>query len=139
MTNQRQYRRTLKEWLIVLASLIDDVAVTAVLLLVLRLLNIPVALPVIIFLVVFFVAFAFLMHRAIIPSLRRKKVTGREGMVGLEGKVVEPLMPLGLVQVKGEYWQAKSVGGSIEVGEMVVVLGVEGLVLEVRRKDVASV
>jgi hypothetical protein len=62
-------KRAIKEWLIVLASLADDAAVVLIILLVLWLLKIPIALPIIIFIVLFFVALAFVMHKLIIPAL----------------------------------------------------------------------
>lgn len=126
--------KTLKDWLIVIALLLDEFIVAGLVLLILWQLKIPITLPVIISLVIFIVIFFLLTHKAIIPSLRRKRVTGMEGMVGLEGKVVEPLIPSGIIRVKGEYWKAKSASGNINVGEIVVVLGLRGLILEVERK-----
>jgi membrane-bound ClpP family serine protease len=55
-------------------------------------------------------------------------------MIGLEGKVIEPLMPNGLISVKGEYWKAISTGGNIAVGENVEIIGLDGLTLRVKRK-----
>ena len=127
-------KRTVKDWLIVLASLSDDAAIALFILLVLWLLKIPISLPIIIFVVMLFVASAFLMHKLVIPALHRKKTTGAEGMIGLEGKVIEPLMPNGLIRVKGEYWKAISAGGNIAVGENVEIIGLDGLTLRVKRK-----
>jgi len=76
----------------------------------------------------------FIIHKAVIPTFHRKKVTGAEGLIGLEGEVIEPLTPNGLVRVKGEYWKAKSVGKNIAVGEEVEILGLVGLTLKVKRK-----
>ena len=115
--------RSIKDWIIVLASLLDDAAIALLVLLVLWFLGIPVSLPVIIFLVVFFVATVFVMHRLVIPALHKKIKTGSEGMIGLEGKVVEPLMPDGLISVKGEYWKATAAGENIAVGEQVEIVG----------------
>lgn len=130
-----RYRKgTIKDWLIVLASLLDDAAVVLLVLLLFWLLKIPISLSVIALLVVLFIALVLIMHRAVIPSLHRKKVTGAEGMVGLEGRVVEALAPVGVVRVKGEYWKAKSTGEVIAVGEEVEILKADGLTLEVRRK-----
>jgi membrane-bound serine protease (ClpP class) len=71
----------------------------------------------------------------VIPSFHRKQVTGREGMIGEQGKVVKPLTPVGFITIKGEYWSAKSVDDSIEVDEDVEIVGLEGLTLRVKRKD----
>jgi membrane-bound serine protease (ClpP class) len=74
------------------------------------------------------------MHQAVIPSLRRRKVTGSEGMIGMIGRVTESCHPKGTVKIKDEYWQAKSVEGDIDVGEDIEVVGIDRLILEIRRK-----
>jgi membrane-bound serine protease (ClpP class) len=127
-------KRTVKDWLIVLASLLDDAVVALFILLALWLLKIPISLPIIIFVALFFVASAFAMHKLVIPALHKKASTGAEGMIGLEGKVVEPLTPNGLISVKGEYWKATSAGEDIAVGENVEIVGLDGLRLRVKRK-----
>ena len=55
-------------------------------------------------------------------------------MIGVEGRVLEPLIPIGLILVNGEYWNAKSVNDTIEVDGNVEIVGVEGLTLKVKRK-----
>jgi hypothetical protein len=62
-------KRSIKEWMIVIASLADDAAVVIIILVVLWLLKIPVSLPIIIFIAVLFVALAFPMHKLIISAL----------------------------------------------------------------------
>lgn len=123
-----------KDWLIVLASLADDAAIALLILLVLWLLGLPISPAIIIFIVALFAASALIMHKLIIPALRRKKTTGAEGMIGLEGKVVEPLAPQGLVVVKGERWRAISAGENIAAGDNVEVVGLDGLTLRVKIK-----
>jgi membrane-bound serine protease (ClpP class) len=71
--------------------------------------------------------------------LRRKPVTGREGMIGTVGTVRTPLNPDGTIFVSGELWQATAVGPGpaaeppIEPRVPVTVTGVDGLRLFVRR------
>ncbi len=125
---------TIRDWLIVLASLADDAAVLAVVLLALWFFKVEITLPMIIVIALLLVGFIFLIHKAIIPSLHRKKTTGAEGMVGLEGRVVQPLIPEGVVRTGGECWKAQSVGENIAAGEDVEVMGISGLTLKVRRK-----
>jgi membrane-bound ClpP family serine protease len=130
-------KRTIKDWLIVLASLSDDAAGAVLVLLLLWVFGIPVSLPIIIFIVLFFVASAFAMHKLITPALHRKITTGAEGMIGLEGKVVRPPIRDGLVRVEGEYWKARWVGEDtkdIKVGEDVEITRLDGLTLIVKRK-----
>jgi len=128
-------KRIIKDWLIILVLLLDDVAALVLVLLVLRVLEIKIPLPVTIVIALLFGGFVFIIHRAIIPSLRKKKITGSEGMVGLEGEVIESLTPVGVVKIRGEYWKAKSVGEHIAAGEEVEVLGLDGLTLRVKVKD----
>ena len=54
-------------------------------------------------------------------------------MIGLQGRVVWPLTPVGAIYVKGENWKAESIGDYIEVDENVEVVGIEGLILRVVR------
>jgi membrane-bound ClpP family serine protease len=134
MTEKGEISKT-KAWLIVLASLLDDAAVLVLIFLGLWFFHVEITWTIIVVVGVVIVAFVFIMHKAVVPSLRRKKVTGAEGMIGLKGKVVKSLTPYGTVKVRGEYWQAKSLSGDIEAGEYVEIMGIEGLNLEVKRKE----
>ena len=125
---------TARTWLIVLIALLDDIAALALVFIVLWLLNIKLSLVAMIIIGLVLGTLIFFLHRAIVPSLRRKRITGSEAMVGLSGEVTEALQPKGCVKVNGEYWQAVSVEGDIEVGEEVEVVEIKGLNLQVRRK-----
>ena len=57
-------------------------------------------------------------------------MTGDVGMIGLEGRAETDLLPEGKVFVRGELWDAVSVG-RLERGHPVRVTGVRGLRLEV--------
>jgi len=133
--NRKGEISALKAWLMVLASLIDDVAVLVLIFLGLWYFHVKITWPLILIIAVLMAAFVFMMHQAIIPSLRRRKVTGAEGMIGVIGKVTETLKPVGTVKIKDEYWQAKSIEGEIQVGSTVEVMGIDGLQLEVRKKE----
>ena len=65
-------------------------------------------------------------------AFRNPVVTGREGIVGLKGRVKDPINPpdKGKVFVFGEYWNATS-DVPLERGEWVVVLSQEGMTLKV--------
>jgi membrane-bound ClpP family serine protease len=126
---------TLKTWLIVLVALIDDVAALALVFIVLWLLDIRLSLVAIIIIGLALGTIIFFLHRAIVPSLRRRKVTGTEGMIGTVCEVTETLAPKGCVKVNSEYWKARSVGGDIGVGEEVEIVAVKGLTLEVRQRE----
>ena len=128
-------KRTIKGWLLILVLLLDDVAALVLVFLVLWFLGIKISLPIVIVIALLLGTFAFITHKVIIPSFHKKKVTGSEGMIGLEGEVIEPLMPVGVIRTKGEYWKAKAVGENIAVGEEVEILGLDRLMLMVKLKD----
>jgi membrane-bound ClpP family serine protease len=125
---------TLKAWLIVLASLIDDALVLAVIFIALWLFHVEITWPLIVIIAAVMVVFVVIMHKAVVPTIKRRKVSGAEGMIGMLGKVTETLKPGGTVIIKGEHWKAKAIKGSIEVGEDVEVVSINGLNLEVRKK-----
>ena len=124
-----------KAWLIVLASLIDDVVVLALIFLGLWLFHIEITWWIISIVMVVIVFFILVMHKAVVPAIRRRKLTGAEGMIGMTGKVTEPLKPVGTVKIKGEYWKAVSKKEDCEIGDDVEVLDINGLDLEVRKKQ----
>ncbi len=82
---------------------------------------------------VFWAVFAVVDFIFVTRILRRQTVVGLPTMAGMRGKVRSPLNPEGQVMIKGELWGAKSIDGDIDVGEMVVVAGQDGLQLIVRR------
>ena len=124
----------MKTWLIVLIALLDDVAVLAIVFLALWYFEVEIPLWAIVTIGLVLGTFAFITHRALIPSLRRKKETGAGGMLSLTGEVTESLTPNGTIKVRGEYWQAKSLDGDIELGEDVEIMGIDRLKLKVKRK-----
>jgi len=128
-------KRTIKDWLIVGVLLLDEAAALGLVLLVLWFFRISISLPIVIVIALLLGTFVFITHKVIIPSFHKKKVTGSEGMIGLEGEVIEPLNPVGVIHIGGEYWKAKSVGENIAVGEEVEILGLNRLTLEVKRKS----
>ena len=56
-------------------------------------------------------------------------------MIGEHGRVVKPLTPAGVISIHGEYWNAKSVDGNIEVNEGVEIVEIDGLMLRVKREN----
>ena len=123
-----------KAWLIILVSLIDDIIILAVVFGALWYFKVKLPLWAMIAIGLVLGAFIFIRTWAVLPSLRRKKITGAEGMIGLVGEVVESLTPNGVILVCGEYWQVKSLDGDIEIGEEVEILEINRLKLEVKRK-----
>ena len=133
-TNEKIILRTVKDLGKVLILMLDEAAIIAVVLLVLYLIGIQLTLTIKISAGIIFVISVLARHVAVIPSFHRKQVTGREGMIGEEGKVVNSLTPVGTINIKGEYWSAKSIDDRIDAGENVEIVGFEGLTLTVKRK-----
>ena len=133
--NTKPIRSTIGDWLKVLVLLLDEAAVAVLAVLLLRFFKIPIPLPIAIVVGLLLGALVFVIHKAVIPSFHRRIVTGSEGMIGGQGRVVEPLTPSGIVNVNGERWKAKSVNENIEVDENVEIVGMDGLTLKVKRKE----
>ena len=68
-------------------------------------------------------------------ALRKKPVDGLMAMVGSKGEVVSPLVPEGMVRIKGELWRAESASGEIDTGEKVTVVGQDRLKLIVCKRS----
>ncbi len=128
-------KRTIKDRLIVLVLLLDEVVALVLVLLVLSFFNIRIPLWVTVVIALLLGGFAFMVHKVIIPTFHKKRVTGSEGMIGLEGTVVESLTPFGVIRIEGEYWKAKSVDENIAVGGEVEILRLNRLTLEVKCKE----
>jgi membrane-bound serine protease (ClpP class) len=85
--------------------------------------------------VALFLGFVAYLSRFILARRRGPPVSGTAQLVGATGFVLEPVGPQGgMVFVSGEYWRAKAAEAIAEKEEIEVVK-VEGLELEVRRKQ----
>ncbi len=124
--------------LTIFVLLLDDIILVAIGLFVLWKLGIHLSPGVITALIVLLGVCFFVLYRLIRPILNGKQATGCGGMLGLEGRVTTPLTQEGIIKIRGEIWKACSVGSSISTDEEVIVVGLEGLKLLVRRKDSAD-
>ncbi len=98
--------------------------------------------------------FFALVLTAAMRARRAQPQTGRESVVGMRAVVVRPLDPIGTVRLQGELWRAvlesaeaeaepqvQGSGGQqvaeseFSAGETVVVVGLDGLTLRVRREQ----
>ena len=129
-------KRSARTSLTILVVLLDEIILAAIILFVLWRLGIHLPLWVVIALVVTLGVIFLILYKLIAPVLKREQVTGGEGMIGIEGEVVTPLTPEGVIKVRGELWKAYSTDASISADEEVIVVELEGLKLLVRRKDV---
>jgi membrane-bound serine protease (ClpP class) len=78
-------------------------------------------------------AFFFLTLRTVLRAQRFEPQTMESSLVGERGIATSGIGISGTVQVHGELWSARAEGGEIEEGEEVVIVGVEGLKLRVRK------
>jgi membrane-bound serine protease (ClpP class) len=76
----------------------------------------------------FVLAVSYLVFR----SQQSKPTLGIAGLIGEIGEVRGKLSPSGKIFVHGEHWNAQA-DSEIDVGEKVEVVGIEGMVLKVRR------
>ena len=76
----------------------------------------------------FVLAISYLVFR----SQKAKPTLGIEGLIGEIGVVREKLQPRGSVFVHGEYWRAEA-DDEIETGDKVKVVGIDRMVLKVKR------
>jgi membrane-bound serine protease (ClpP class) len=88
---------------------------------------------VVVFMAAVFSGFFLIVLRAALRARREPVVTGVPALVGRTGTAVSALAPHGQVRVDGETWSAEAVDGQIASGEVVIVLGVEGVRLQVTR------
>jgi len=124
-------KRNLIDWLKILVLFLDEAAVLVIIILVLHFLDVQIPLLVMVIVGLLIGGLVFIIHIRVIPSFHRRKVTGREGMIGQQGEVVRPLTPVGTILVKGENWKAVCIDNHVEAGRRVKIVGVEGLKLRV--------
>jgi membrane-bound ClpP family serine protease len=125
---------TTRRILAILSTLLEELALAAIVLWGLPLLGIHLPLYGLIALMVALAAFAVTTYLLGSRALKKKPVVGLPDMVGSRGKAVSRLDPEGMVSIKGELWESKSAGRKIDAGAEVTVVGQEGLKLIVRRE-----
>jgi membrane-bound serine protease (ClpP class) len=68
----------------------------------------------------------------VIEAHRQRPITGKEGMLGVQGTAETDFLPEGKVMVRGEYWNARSAEPILK-GDQVEVVAMEGLRLTVKK------
>ena len=124
--------------LAIISTLLEEVALVAIVLWALPEIDIHIPLPGLIAMMVAWLTYSVTMYRIGSRALRRKPVISLPHMAGSKGKVVNSLVPEGLVRVRGELWIAKSAGGEIEPGKEVTVVSQDGLRLVVRESGAVN-
>jgi len=79
---------------------------------------------------------SFVMYRVGRPTFLIKPKVAAENIIGEEGRVTRRLAPEGYVKVKGVLWKAICDEAELEIGDEVVVVGIEGLrlIVKLRRR-----
>ena len=119
----------------IVSTTLEEAALAAGVLWGLPKLGIHIPLWVLIIVMLAWCAYTVVTYRMGSRALRRKPLSGLTAMLGSEGEVVSPLIPEGMVRIKGELWRAKSASGRMDTGEEVTVVGQNGLKLIVRKRS----
>lgn len=119
------------------STILEEAAIAAIVLLGLPHLGINIPLWGLIALMVAWGAYAIITYRMGSRALMRKPEIVLP-LIGIKGKVVSPLAPEGIIRIKGELWQATSVGENIDNGEEVTVVGQGGLKLIVHKSSTSD-
>jgi membrane-bound serine protease (ClpP class) len=91
--------------------------------------QVEVTLAVTLFVIALIVGWIF--YVGVKAQFRRIK-TGEEALIGAKGIAATDLKPKGEVRVMGEFWQATAKDTTIAVGQVVEVMGMEGMFLVVK-------
>jgi membrane-bound ClpP family serine protease len=118
----------------IITSLLDEAIIVALIIWGLPKLGIQLPLYVIIIILIAFAAYAVITFKLGSRILKKTPMPGFTSMIGVEGRVVKRLAPVGFVRIQGELWDSRSQTSNIEVGSDVVVIAQSGLKLIVRRK-----
>lgn len=119
------------------STILEEAAIAVIVLLGLPHLGIHIPLWGLIAFMVAWGAYAIITYRMGSRALTRKPEIVLP-LIGIKGKVVSPLAPEGIIRIKGELWQATSVGENIDNGEEVTVVGQGGLKLIVHKSSTSD-
>jgi membrane-bound serine protease (ClpP class) len=119
----------------IVTTALEEAAIAVIVLWGLPKLGVSLPLAVLVVIMLAWLGFAVFTYRMGSRALQKKPEGGLSSMLGMRGEVVKRLDPEGMVRIKGELWKAKSAGRKIETGEVVTVVGQEGLELIVRKMD----
>lgn len=118
----------------VLGWLIEEAILVAVVLWLLPIFNINIPLGGLVILMAALAVYSYIMYRVGRPMFLIKPKVAAENIIGDEGTVTKRLAPQGYVKVKGVLWKAMCEEAELEVGDEIVVVGIERLKLIVSPK-----
>jgi len=118
----------------VLGWMIEEAVLVAVVLWMLPHFNINIPLWVLAILMAALAVYSYIMYRVGRPTFFISPRLAAEDIIGNEGRVTRRLDPEGYVKVQGVLWKATCDEAELEIGDEVVVVGIERLKLIVRPK-----
>jgi membrane protein implicated in regulation of membrane protease activity len=119
----------------ILGWMLEEAILVAVVMWLLPILNVNIPLWVLGILMVALAVYSCVMYRVGAPTFLMKPKVAAETIIGNDGKVTRRLAPEGYVKVQGVLWKATCLESELEVGDDVVVVGINGLRLIVCPKE----
>ena len=116
----------------VISWMLEEAVLVAVVLWVLPYFNINIPLWGLAILMAALAVHSIIMYRIGRPTFLIRPRVAAEAIIGNEGKVTRRLAPEGYVKVQGVLWKATCDEAELEVGDEVVVVGIERLKLIVK-------
>lgn len=77
--------------------------------------------------------FFFFLLGAAVRGRKYPVISGKEALIGASGIATSDLNPNGMVRVRGEEWTANTDGATIQKGDQVKVVAIEGLTMKVEK------
>ena len=114
----------------IVTTLLEEVALVAVVLWLLPGFGINIPLWGLILMMAALGTYAYITYRLGKKALAKKPIVSPKAMVGSKCRAATQLAPKGYVRVGSELWQASS-SSTINAGEEVVIVGIEGMTLMV--------
>lgn len=118
----------------ILGCMIEEAVLVAVVLWVLPHFNINIPLWGLAILMAALAVYSYTMYRIGRPTFLIRPRLAAEAIIGNEGKVTRRLAPEGYVKVQGVLWKATCDEAELEIGDEIVVVGIERLKLIVSPK-----
>jgi len=117
----------------IVTSILEEAALASVVLWLLPGFGIDIPLWGLILLMIALGVYSYMTYQLGKKALDKKPIVSPD--IGSRGKVTTPLTPRGYVRIGTELWKASSTDSSIDAGEEVVVIGMQGMTLLVAPFD----
>ena len=118
----------------IISTIIEEAAIAALILWVLPLFDINIPLWGLLLILIAFAVFSYITYNIGHSTMSYREVNAPESIIGSEGVVESELNPEGYVRVVGELWRATSDISYVPKGTSVIITGIDGLRITVRKK-----